>query len=88
MLGYYYSYIEALAINSSYTEDDWVRWGNATQTRATNMKGSEFRVAYGLADNMNVVGRLFFVDAIDLLNAGDATKEDGKRARIDFNLKF
>ncbi len=88
LLGYYYAYIEALALNSSYTEDDWVRWGNANQTRATNMKGSEFRLAYGLADSMNLVGRVMFVDAIELLNAGDTSKEDGKRARLDLNIKF
>jgi len=88
LLGYYYSYIEALAINSSYSEDDWVRWGSATQTRASNLKGSEFRLAYGVADNMNIVVRLYLVDAIDLLNATDTAKEDGNRARIDFNLSF
>jgi hypothetical protein len=88
LLGYYYQYVEALAFSSSYGPDDWVRWGSATQTRATNMKGSEFRAVYTVADNMNIVGRLFLVDAIELLNAGDLSKEDGKRARIDFNIKF
>lgn len=88
LLGYYYSYIEALAVNSSYTEDDWVRWGNPNQTRATNMKGSEFRLAYGFSESMNIVGRLYLVNAINLLSAGDIAKEDGKRARIDFNFKF
>ena len=88
LFGYYYLYVEALAYSSSYAQDDWVRWGNADQTRATNMKGSEFRVAYSLAPNMNITGRLFVVDAIDLLNEGDAAKEDGNRARIDFNIKF
>ena len=43
--------IEALGLHSSYTEDDWVRWGTVNgQTRATNMRGSEFRFAVGLAE--------------------------------------
>jgi hypothetical protein len=88
LFGYYYLYVEALAYSSSYAQDDWVRWGNADQTRATNMKGSEFRAAYSLADNINITGRLFIVDAIDLLNEGDVAKEDGNRARIDLNIKF
>ena len=52
------------------------------------MKGSEFRVVYSLASNMNIMGRLYLVDAVDLLNAGDQAKEDGNRARIDFNFGF
>jgi len=87
-LGYYYVYVEALAVNSSYEQDDWVRWGNANQTRASNMKGSEFRVVYTLSSNMNINLRVYIVDAIDLLNPGDTTKEDGNRARIDYNVKF
>lgn len=88
LLGYYYSYFEALGVSSSYKENDWVRWGNANQTRSTNMKGSEFRLAYGLADYMDLVARLYLVDAIDFLNADDVAKEDGKRARIDLNIRF
>lgn len=88
LFGYYYLYVEALAYSSSYAHDDWVRWGNADQTRATNMKGSELRAVYSLAENMDLTGRVFLVEAVDLLNEGDATKEDGNRARIDFNIKF
>ncbi|GAG26378.1 unnamed protein product, partial [marine sediment metagenome] len=42
LFGYFYSYLEALALHSSYIADDWVRWGDANQVRATNLKGSEF----------------------------------------------
>jgi len=88
LFGYYYSHLEALAVNSSYIADDWARWGDANQVRATNLNGSEFRVLYTFLPNMNIFARLFFVDAIDLLEPGDTRKETGNRLRIDFNLTF
>ncbi|MGB5815158.1 MAG: putative porin [Thermoanaerobaculia bacterium] len=87
-LGYYYAHLEALAANSSYIQDDWVRWGDANQVRATNLKGSELRLIYTIRPNMNLFARLFFVDAIDLLEPGDTTKETGNRLRIDWNVSF
>ena len=48
-VGYYYSYLEALSVHSSYIADDWVRWGNANQVRATNLKGSELRAIYSFS---------------------------------------
>ena len=86
--GYFYSRVEALASNNSYVQDDWVRWGNANQVRATNLRGSEFRVLYTLRENFNVFARLFFVDAVGLLEPGDTTKETGNRFRIEFNWSF
>ena len=88
LFGYYYSYLEALTVHSSYIADDWVRWGNANQVRATNIKGSELRVLYTIFPNMNIFARLFFVDAIDFLEPGDTTKETGNRLRIEFNWSF
>ena len=88
LFGYFYAYMEALAVSSSYAQDDWLRWGNVSQTRATNFKGSEFRLAYGFTDNMDVVTRLYLVEAIELLNFDDIAKEDGNRLRIDFNISF
>jgi hypothetical protein len=87
-VGYYHAYQEALTTNSSYVQDDWVRWGNVLQVRATNLVGNEFRAIYTIRPNMNVFARLFFVDAIDLLEPGDTTKETGNRFRIDYNLSF
>jgi len=87
-LGYYYSHVEALAANSSYIEDDWARWGSSIQARLTNMKGSEFRVLYTISPSQNIFARLFFVDAIDLLEPGDTALEDGKRFRIEYNVAF
>lgn len=81
LVGYWYAHIEQFAVNNSMAQDDWVRWGSATQTRASNMKGHEFRGTYALMNNMNLVARLYLVDAVK-------GKEDGNRFRLDFNYKF
>lgn len=83
LAGYYYAHIEEFAVNNSYAQDDWVRWGNATQTRASNLKGHELRGAYAFAKNINLVGRLYLVEAIS-----DNNQEDGNRFRLDLNIKF
>jgi len=88
LFAYYYAYIEALATNSSYISDDWVRWGDVYQVRGTNLKGSEFRARYTIRLNQNILARLFFIDAIDLLEPGDTTKETGNRLRVDYNIAF
>jgi hypothetical protein len=87
-IGYYYSHVDALAANSSYIQDDWARWGTATQARLTNMKGSELRLLYTLGPRQKILARLFFVDAIDLLEPGDSALEDGKRFRVEYNIAF
>lgn len=87
-IGYYYSHVEALAANSSHIQDDWARWGTATQSRLTNMTGSEFRVLYTIGPRQNIFARLFFVDAVDLLQPGDTALEDGKRFRLEYNIAF
>ena len=81
LAGYYYAHIETLAVNSSYSQDDWMRWGSATETRSSNFKGHEFRIAYVLRKGMNLVARLYLVEAI-------TTIEDGNRFRLDLNYKF
>ncbi len=80
-LAYYYAYIEALAVNSSYAQDDWVRWGSATQTRATDMEGHELRAVKDVGSDQNLVFRLYLADAITNI-------EDGSRFRVDWNYKF
>ncbi|MGB5474944.1 MAG: hypothetical protein WBQ78_15895 [Gammaproteobacteria bacterium] len=45
------------------------------------MKGHELRAAYGLGDGMNLMARLYLVEAI-------TSVEDGNRFRIDFNYSF
>ncbi|MBT4520480.1 MAG: porin [Halieaceae bacterium] len=81
LVGYWYANIEQFAVNNSFAQDDWVRWGSATQTRASNFKGHELRAAYGLGNGMNLVARMYLVEAI-------TTREDGNRFRLDFNYKF
>ena len=65
-----------------------MRWGNANQVRATNLKGSEIRPMYTIRPHMNVFARLFFVHAIDFLEPDDTTKETGNRFRIEYNVSF
>jgi hypothetical protein len=81
LFGYFYADIEALAINNSYAQDDWVRWGNATQTRASDLKGHEIRFGWAASARMNLLARLYLVEAI-------TSVEDGTRFRIDFNYSF
>jgi hypothetical protein len=88
LFGYFYSHIESLAINNSLAQDDWVRWGSAMQTRASNFEGSEFRAAVSLGNNMNVVARLYVVEGIKLRTISSLDKEDGNRFRIDLNFRF
>ena len=54
---------------------------SATETRASNLKGHELRFAYAFEKNINLVARLFLVEAI-------TTAEDGNRFRVDLNFKF
>ena len=87
-LGYTFSHIEALAVNNSYAQDDWLRWGNATQTRASNFRGSEFRAVWGFSSNLQLVARLYIVQGIRDRNPSSLNKEDGKRFRVDLNWRF
>jgi len=78
---YTYAYIETFAVNSSYAQDDWVRWGSAVETRGSNMKGHEFRVGYKVSGSMNLIARLYIAKA-------NTNVEDGNRFRLDLNYKF
>ena len=80
-VGYFYAHIETLAVNASYSQDEWARFGSATQSDVTDYKGHEFRATYVIAKNLNVQARLFLVNAITSI-------QDGKRLRIDLNWKF
>jgi hypothetical protein len=81
LIGYYYANIETFAVNNSYAQDDWVRWGNATQTRGSDMEGHELRFGWAFNSSMHLLARAYFVDAITSI-------EDGNRFRVDFNYKF
>lgn len=78
---YYFARIETLAVNASYAQDDWVRWGANGQTRSSGFQGHELRAAYGLGGGANITARLYIVDGL-------RSAEDGNRARIDLNWRF
>lgn len=79
--GYYYAWLETFSVNGSYAQDDWVRWGSATQTASSDMKGHEFRLTYRAAKKLDIMARLYAVDAI-------TSRQDDMRFRIDFNYQF
>jgi len=81
LVGYGYAKIERLAVVGSYAQDDWMRWGSATQTRSSDFEGHEFRVAWAPISRMNLVARFYAVESI-------TTVEDGKRFRIDLNYRL
>ncbi|MCP3978391.1 MAG: hypothetical protein GY716_03530 [bacterium] len=81
LAAYYYARVETLAVNASYAQDDWVRWGSAVETRGSDMRGHELRFVYALGAKSNVVARLYLVEAI-------TTAEDGNRFRVDYNRRF
>lgn len=81
LAGYYYAHVETFATNASYAQDDWARFGNGPQSDVTDIKGSELRVAYAFTKDLNLMARLFLVDAI-------TSRQDGKRFRLDLNWKW
>ena len=80
-LGYYYAHIETFAVNASYAQDDWARFGSATQSDLTDIEGHELRATVVLTKTLNAQARLFLVDAI-------TSVQDGKRFRVDLNWRF
>lgn len=81
LLGFTYAHIERFALNASYAQDDWVRFGTGIQTAASDFKGVELRSGYGCSGNLSLQARLYLVHAI-------ATAQDGRRFRMDLNWKF
>lgn len=81
LIGYYYAHLETFAVNAAYAQDDWARFGNGPQSDLTDIKGHEFRAAYAVSKNINVMARLFLVDAI-------TSSQDAKRFRLDLNWKL
>lgn len=78
---YYYAHIETFAVNAAFAQDDWVRWGTATQTDGSDAKGHELRASTMLTKSLNLVARLFVVEAI-------TSVQDGNRFRLDLNWRF
>lgn len=80
-IGYYFARIEKWAVPRFMAQDDWMRFGTATQTRSSDYFGHELRAGYQINNNTNIIARLFVVDTI-------TNREDGNRFRIDLNFKF
>ena len=81
LVGYYYAHIEIFAVNASYAQDDWHRFGNGPQTTSSDFEGHEFRAGYAVSKFINLVARLYLVEAI-------TTRQDGNRVRLDLNWRF
>jgi hypothetical protein len=88
LAGAFLARVEEFALVPFLAQDDWLRWGSATQTRSSNYEGLELRFGYAFRDDMNLVARLYLVDGIELRSATATHREDGKRFRIDLNWKF
>ena len=88
LVGYWFAHVEKFAVVPFLAQDDWMRWGSATQTRSSNYDGHELRLAYTFTKSMNLVARLFMVDGVELESPVAIAKEDGMRFRLDFNWKF
>lgn len=80
-IDYTFGYVEKLAINASYAQDDWVRWGSGSQTDSSDFRGHEAGLRYWLTEAVDVHARFYSVEAI-------TTRQDGLRFRIDLNYKF
>lgn len=81
LVGYSYAHIETFAVNASYAQDDWIRFGTGAQTASSDFKGHEIRVGYALSSRINLLARLYLVDAI-------TTVQDGNRFRLDLNWRL
>lgn len=80
-VAYYFAEIEKYAVARFFAQDDWFRFGNATQTRASDYRGHEIRLSYLWRKNVNLVGRAYFVQTI-------SDRERGNRVRFDLNYRF
>jgi hypothetical protein len=81
LVGYYYAHIETFAVDAAYAQDDWSRFGSGSQSEVSDFAGHEIRLGYAFSKNVNVMARLFLVEAI-------TTRQDGNRFRLDLNWKF
>ena len=82
LLGFYHSRIGALAVNASFTQVDWLRFGGSNgQTDSSDFKGHELRVARAISESLNLTARYFAVDALSGVRGSN-------RFRLDLNGAF
>ena len=87
-LGYSYARIETFAVNNSFAQDDWVRWGTAEQIRNSNFNGHGFHGMVTLPARFSAVVRVYVVEGITLRSPTSTQLEDGNRLRFDVNYHF
>jgi len=87
-LRYTWARVEELAVVARFAQDDWLRWGSATMTRASNFEGHEFRLRIDIASNQNLVARFYRVEGIRPRSPAATALESGTRFRIDWNISF
>ena len=80
-VGHTFARIEKLAVNASFAQDDWVRWGSATQTDGSNLRGHEVSGRYWLSPGVDLHARAFVARSL-------TTPQDGTRVRLDLNWRF
>lgn len=79
--GYTFARIEALAVAASYAQDDFVRWGSATQTDSSDFRGHELSLVYALRPDLRLTLRAFTTEAL-------TSAQDGDRVRLDVDYRF
>jgi hypothetical protein len=80
-LTYTYARIEKLAVNASFAQDDWMRWGSAGQTDASDFRGDELGLRAWLTNQLDLHLRAYGVRSLTSI-------EDGRRIRLDLNLRL
>lgn len=83
LFSYTYAHLEPLAVNASYAQDDWLRFGNGRtgQTQSSGFFGHELRAAYQLSESIDLTARLFLTNSI-------SSGQNSNRFRLDVNIKF
>lgn len=88
-VGYTFAWKEWGSVVSYYGEDDWVRWGNIHRNRNTNYAGHEVRAALSLGPRIDLLWRLYIVEAIVRRFENNAIAlESGNRTRLEVNVRF
>lgn len=80
-VAYTFARIEALAVHASYAQDDFVRWGSATQTDSSDFRGHELHLVYALRPHLRLTLRAFTAEAL-------TSPQDGDRVRFDVDVRF
>lgn len=82
---YAYGHVEKLAVNASYAQDDWVRWGTQGQTASSDFQAHQLGLRIWLWKDkhhtLDLHARSYFAESL-------SSAEDGSRFRLDLNYGF